>query len=118
MYGFGSAVFRLVRVSLVLRFIHAVGDSLKGDTMDAKLRWANARDLRTAEIHVRASLGARERAWIVGRLMSQRGVEDVSFSDVNAPSLLVEYDPDLVTGAELVSSLYRCGLPAPVRGDR
>jgi hypothetical protein len=86
--------------------------------MDAKLRWANARDLRTAEIELRANLGARERAWIVGRLMSQSGVEDVSFTDAHAPSLLIEYDADLVTGAELVNSLYRCALPVPVRVDR
>ena len=86
--------------------------------MDTKPRWANARDLRTAEIELRANLGARERAWIVGRLMSQSGVEDVSFNDAHAPSLLIEYDAELVTGAELVNSLYRCGLPVPGRADR
>jgi hypothetical protein len=69
------------------------------------------RDLRTAEIELRADFGARERAWIVGCLMSQSGVEDVSFSDEHVPSLSIEYDADLVTGAELVNSLYRCGLP-------
>ena len=83
--------------------------------MDAKRHSATARELRTAEIELRANLGARERAWIVGRLMSESGVEDVSFSDAHAPSLRIEYDADLVTGAELVNSLYRCGLPAPDR---
>jgi len=86
--------------------------------MGARLSWASARELRTAEIELRANLGSRERAWIGGRLMSQPGVEDVSFSDAQVPSLLIEYDADLVTGAELVNSLYRCGLPAPVRADR
>jgi hypothetical protein len=85
--------------------------------MDAKRSW-ETRELRTAEIEVHANLGARERDWIVGRLMSHCGVEDVSFSDSHAPSLLIEYDATLVTGAELVSSLYRCGLPAPARADR
>lgn len=85
--------------------------------MDAKPSW-EARELRTAEIEVHANLGARERDWIVGRLMSHCGVEDVSFSDSHAPSLLIEYDAALVTGAELVSSLYRCGLPVPARADR
>ena len=82
-------------------------------TMDARRHWESTRDLRTAEIELRATLGTRERNWIVSRLMSQAGVEDVSFSD--APTLLIEFDADLVTGAELVSSLYCCGLPAPVR---
>jgi hypothetical protein len=86
--------------------------------MDGKLLWLNARDLRTAEIQVRARLGAREQAWIVGRLMSQVGVEDASFNDACTPSLLIEYDPNLVSGAELVSSLYRCGLPVRGQADR
>jgi hypothetical protein len=86
--------------------------------MDARRPWTSVRDLRTAEIELRANLSARERAWIVGRLMSQSGVEDVSFSDEHAPSLLIEYDADLVTGAELVNSLYRSGLPGPIRAGR
>jgi hypothetical protein len=85
--------------------------------MDGKRSW-EAREVRTAEIEVHATLSARERDWIVGRLMSHCGIEDVSFSDSHAPSLLIEYDAALVTGAELVNSLYRCGLPAPTRADR
>jgi hypothetical protein len=85
--------------------------------MDGKRSW-EARERRTVEIEVRAHLGARERDWIVGRLMSHCGVEDVSFGDSHAPSLLIEYDAAVVTGAELVSSLYRCGLPAPARAHR
>lgn len=73
----------------------------------------SSRDLRTAEIEVRASLGTREREWTLGRLMSQSGVEDASWAD--ARSLLIEYDADRVTGAELVNFLYLCGLPTPVR---
>lgn len=83
--------------------------------MDAKRFLEDARELRTAEIELRANLGARERNWIVSRLMSHSGVEDVSFGDARAPSLLIEYDAALVSGAELVSSLYRCGLPAVAR---
>ena len=85
--------------------------------MDAKRSW-EARERRTAEIELRAHLGARERDWIVGRLMSHSGIEDVRFSDSHAPSLLIEYDAALVTGAELVNSLYRCGLPTRARADR
>jgi hypothetical protein len=89
----------------------------KVNTMEAKPSW-EARERRTAEIEVHANFSARERDWIVGRLMSHCGVEDVRFSDSHAPSLLIEYDAALVTGAELVNSLYRCGLPAPTRADR
>ena len=81
--------------------------------MDVRRTWTSKHDLRTAEIELRATLGSRERTWIVGRLMSQTGIEDVTFSDAYAPSLLIEYDADLVTGAELVSCLYRCGLVEP-----
>jgi hypothetical protein len=84
--------------------------------MDVKVGWANARDVRTAEIEVRTNLGLRERTWIVSRLMSQSGIEDVSFSDTHG--FRIEYDAHLVTGAEIVNSLYRCGLQAPERRSR
>jgi len=36
------------------------------------------RDLKTAEIELRANPGTLERNWILGRLMSQSGVSDAS----------------------------------------
>jgi hypothetical protein len=93
--------------------------------MDAEHRLSTSRmprerfhDLRSAEIELRANFGTRERAWLLGRLMSQSGVADASWSDAHAPSLLIEYDADVMTGAELVDFLYLCGLSAPARAAR
>lgn len=81
--------------------------------MDAKQE--SLHGLRTAEIQLSADLGTREREWVLGRLMSQSGVEYATWADAHACNLVIEYDADRLTGAELVSILYLCGLPPPVR---
>jgi hypothetical protein len=76
------------------------------------------RDLKTAEIELRADPGRLERNWIIGRLMSQSGVSDAIWGEAHMPSLVIEYDADIVSSAELVNFLYVCGLSAPVRVER
>jgi hypothetical protein len=70
------------------------------------------RDLRTAEIELRGTLGALEREWVIGRLAAQRGIENARWVGDDSRSLVIEYDTDFMSGAELVNFLYVCGLPA------
>ena len=69
-------------------------------------------NLRTYEIQVRERLNGLERDWIAGRLLGKRGVVDVEYRDEASPELVVEYDADLLTGADLLSFLHVCGLRA------
>jgi hypothetical protein len=72
----------------------------------------NMLNVRTCEIQVRERLNGLERAWITGRLLAKRGVLDVDYREDASRQIVVEYDADVLTGAELVSFLHACGLPA------
>jgi hypothetical protein len=69
------------------------------------------RNFRTSEIRLRECLEGRERDWVIGRLLAKRGVRDVEYRDDDRRGLVVEYDADQLSGAELVNFLYICGLP-------
>ena len=75
------------------------------------------RNLKNADIELRDRLNSLEREWLVGRLVSKRGIEGAEY-DSRDPSLLsVEYDADLLTNDDLLDFFYIWGLhaePAPL----
>jgi hypothetical protein len=115
---FGLYVFPEPIVSRMLAF--GSPSMTKDETMEAKAKRLGAaraialrdslRDLRTAEIELREPLGGLERDWVLGQLRAQSGIEDAAWVEEDERSLLIEYDADLMSGAELVNFLYVCGL--------
>jgi hypothetical protein len=69
-------------------------------------------NLRTSEIQLRDSLNGLERTWLNDRLRAKRGVCDVQYRDGDRRRLVVAYDADELSGAEVVDLLDDWGLPA------
>lgn len=70
------------------------------------------RNFRVSQIQLRERLVARERDCVVGHLLAKRGVRDVEYRDDGPAQLVVEYDADQLSGAELVNFLSVCWLSA------
>jgi hypothetical protein len=70
------------------------------------------RNLRVSQIQLRERLEGRERDCVVGHLLAKRGVRDVEYRDDDRARLVVEYDADQLSGAELVNFLSVCWLSA------
>jgi hypothetical protein len=69
-------------------------------------------NLKTSEIQLRDRLNGLERSWLTGRLLEKRGVCDVEYRDGDRRRLVVAYDADELSGAEVVDLLDDWGLPA------
>jgi hypothetical protein len=69
-------------------------------------------NLRTSRIRLRECPIGRERQWIIGRLLAKRGVLYADYPDGAARELVVAYDADVLSGAELLDFLDGCGLSA------
>lgn len=72
--------------------------------------WDEAQNLRTVDLEVRERLNTLEKSWVIGRLVSRTGVSGASWRD--EPRITVEYDADVLNGAELLDLLQTCGLHA------
>jgi len=78
--------------------------------------WNCIRDLKTCELQLSESLSSLERDWLIGSLISKRGVNDAAYCGADTNRLLIEYDADLTNRARLMDYLYTCGVhvePAP-----
>ncbi len=67
------------------------------------------RNLKTSEIELRQHLPVLECEWLVGRLLTKRGIADAKWGG-DYRRLLIEYDADLCGSAELVAFLQLCGV--------
>lgn len=77
--------------------------------------WDEIQNLRRVDLEVREQLNPRERNWVIGRLVARSGVSGALWRGVE-PRVSIEYDADVVSGAELVDMLELLGLHArPVR---
>jgi hypothetical protein len=72
----------------------------------------SVRNLKTTEIELRQHLLVLESEWLVGRLLAKQGVATAEW--VGNRRLLIEYDADLCSGAELIAFLQSCGVTAAV----
>jgi hypothetical protein len=68
------------------------------------------RNLKISEIELLQPLPALEGEWLLGCLLSKRGVVDARWV-ASARKLLIEYDVDLVGSGELIDCMHICGIP-------
>ena len=73
--------------------------------------WDKPQNLRTANLEVRERLNGLEKSWVIGRLVEQKGISGALWRP-EQPRLSVEYDADVVKGAELLDLLQMYGLHA------
>lgn len=79
--------------------------------------WHEAQNLRTVDFEVREQLNGLERSWVIGRLVAQNGVNGALWRG-DEPRVSIEYDADIVSGADLFDLLELCGLHArPARSE-
>ena len=77
--------------------------------------WDEIRNLRRVDLDVREVLNAPERNWVIGRLVARSGVNGAVWRGAQ-PCVSIEYDADVVSGAELFDILESLGLhPRPAR---
>jgi hypothetical protein len=70
------------------------------------------RNLKTFEIRLRERLRELEQDWLLGRLVSKRGVVDAFHDSADSRRVIVNYDADVMSPATLLDFLHDCGLPA------
>jgi hypothetical protein len=74
--------------------------------------WEERQNLRTANVEVRERLNGPERNWVIGRLVAQKGISGALWRPEQPSRLTVDYDADVVKGAELLDVLRVYGLHA------
>ena len=65
-------------------------------------------NLKTSEIELRQQLPVLECEWLIGRLLAKQGVATAEWASDRR--LLIEYDADLCSRAELIAFLQSCGV--------
>jgi hypothetical protein len=73
--------------------------------------WDEIQNLRRVVLDVREILNAPERNWVIGRLLARSGVTGALWRAAQ-PRVSIEYDADVVSGAELFDILESLGLHA------
>lgn len=68
----------------------------------------SVRNLKTSEIELSGPLPDPERSWLVGQLLTKRGVANAA---CDARGLVVVYDADVWRGNDLLDFLDDCGVP-------
>lgn len=73
--------------------------------------WDEIQNLRRLDLEVREQLNVPERDWVIGRLAARSGVNGALWRGTQ-PRVSIEYDADLVSGAELFDLVEALGLHA------
>lgn len=73
---------------------------------------ASIRNLKDAQIALRDRLNGLEREWLIGRLVSKRGIERAVYDRVDPSRLSVQYDADLLTTDDVLDFFAVWGLRA------
>lgn len=77
---------------------------------------ASIRNLKDAQIALRDRLNQLEREWLIGRLVSKRGIEQAVYDRVDPSRLSVQYDADLLTTDDVLDFFQGWGLHARPTG--
>jgi hypothetical protein len=71
--------------------------------------WDEVQNLRKVDLDVRERLNGPERNWVIGWLVARSGVNGVLWCGAQ-PRVSIEYDADVVSGAELFDMFESLGL--------